>query len=190
MKRIIALFVLLVFLIALISCANTEEGYVPEVGNTVLEETAAPLFSPESSVTLTPEDEYEILLAYAKKYNDSEPDINEYNIRCYGILESEEYGKIYAVIIERPGFEAIGFDEYFDSPYDYPITREYSPDVYDVWTDMRAPLLLYKNGEFFPWRSGIASNDFIKEVIAEYQKCNESFYAAMGIYSGIETTSP
>lgn len=190
MRRLFVLFVFLSFMIVFSSCANTNEGAMPEVDNTILEETATPLFSPESSATLTPEEEYEIILAYAEKNNDPEPNVNEYNIRCYGILDSEEHGKIYAVIIERPGFEAIGFDEYFDSPYDYPVTRENSSNDYGVWTDMRAPLLLYKNGEFFPWKSGIASNDFIKEVISGYQKCNESFYAAMAIYSGIETTLP
>lgn len=183
MKRIFALalsLALSIFILALSSCANTVEGASPEVGNTVHEETDSPLFSPDSAVILTSEEENEIILAYAAKINDSEPNVSEYKVRCYGVAHSEEYGKIYAVIVESPGYKTIGFDEYFESPYDYPVTREYKPDVYDVWSDMRAPLLIYKNGEFFAWRSSHVGSDFIDEVLDTYRKCNEAFYDAIG----------
>ena len=167
MKRLLALFMLCSSLVLLVSCAITNEGYEPEVGNTVIEETERFLFSPESPVKLTAEEEKEIIFTFATQNNDPAPDVSEYTVRCYGSATTGEYGKVYAVVIEKPNYNPIVFDEYFESPYDYPVTREYKSDAYDVWSDMRAPLLIYANGEF------------LAEILDTYRRYNEDFYNAM-----------
>lgn len=191
MKRLLALFLLCSSLAAFVSCANTDEGYEPEVGDTVIEEPELFLFSPDPAVQLTAEEESEIILAYAAQNNDPAPEVNEYTVRCYGASITEEHGRVYAVVIEKPNYDPISFDEYFESPYDYPVTREYKSDAYDVWSDMRAPLLIYKNGEFFPWRNSPVDADFLAEVLDTYLRCNEDFYNAMNTWSPrIETDAP
>lgn len=197
MKRILALFVLLAFSIVMISCANTEEGFEPEAGNIDTEETESPLFSADSIVKLTPKEESEIILAYAHRINDSAPDESQYTVYCFAVSDSDEYGKAYAVLVERPGYEQIDFESYFAEPYDYPITREYfdSYGYYDFWFDMRAPLLIYKEGEFYGMRESlqksVVNNGFLREVNEIYRSLNEDFYVEMGIWTPeIETTSP
>ncbi len=179
MKRLLALFMLCSSLVLLISCAITNEGYEPEVGNTVIEETERFLFSPESPVNLTAEEENEIIFTFATQNNDPAPDVSEYTVRCYGSATTDEYGKVYAVVIEKPNYNPIVFDEYFESPYDYPVTREYKSDAYDVWSDMRAPLLIYANGEFFAWKNSPVKGEFLAEILDTYRRYNEDFYNAM-----------
>ena len=197
MKRTMALFLLIAFSVTMISCANTEEGYEPEVGNTVEEETESPLFSISSEVMLTPEEEREIILAYAHRTNDFAPDESQYVVYCFAVSTDDENGKAYAVVVERPGYERIDFDSYFAEPYDYPITREYfdSYGYYDFWFDMRAPLLIYKNGEFYGMRESlkesVVNHGFLSEVNEIYISLNEAFYVAMGLEpTEIETTLP
>lgn len=192
MKKSFVLFVLFSLVcLVLVSCANTEEGYQPDAGYIPEEETVSPLFSSESSVILTSEEENEIVLAYANRIDDTEPNAGEYTVLCYGVSETEEYGRVYAVIVRSPQYVSIGFDEYFESPFDYPVTREYRSDSYDVWSDMRAPLLLYKDGEFYPWKSDIVSSEFIREVLDTYKIYNEKFYSAMGSWKpAIDSTAP
>ena len=179
MKRLLALFLLCFSLVLLVSCAITHEGYEPEAGNTVIEETEHFLFSPDSPVKLTAEEENEIIFTFATQNNDPAPDVSKYTVRCYGSAATDEYGKVYAVVIEKPNYEPIAFDEYFESPYDYPVTREYQRDAYDVWSDMRAPLLIYANGEFFAWKDSPVTGEFLTEILDMYRRYNEDFYNAM-----------